>query len=213
MKYRIILLTIVFMCLSNSADAAILHQYTCADSLGYVGASPTCVGTDVFTYGGGAASVQDNNTYFVVNDSDTVYISYIGSGLSGTNLFQFNGTVGVSNYSLSDGAFSEDPYPVSGMGSAMIAFYMYSSTASTIEGVCIDGDGYSCSGGTPPTPPAYTPVFDMGTTTCTVINASTTVCTNERGTQTVDNPVQDLAIGYILFFMTFFGVVWFFRRK
>jgi len=70
-----------------------------------------------------------------------------------------------------------------------------------------------CSAVPPPSPPPITIAFDVGTTTCTTLDASTTQCVSIGGTRTVDNPTQDLFNGYMMMFITAGGIIWFFRRK
>lgn len=202
----------VALLIGNNTYAA-MHHYTCADALTPAGTATGCINTDEFVFVGGAASYTDNGIVFPIDDSKTYYVSYTATYTpgSGTDRVQFNGDGGNTNHTLSVGTFQEEAVAVGTInpnGKLIIRV----DDAGSVTNLCVDDDGYSCTGSPPPTP-SFTPVFDTGTTTCTVINASTTECVTTSGTRTVDNPVQDLFAGFILFFMSFGGVVWFFRKK
>jgi len=64
----------------------------------------------------------------------------------------------------------------------------------------------------PPPPPPIVISFNTSTTTCTS-DGTTTTCATIGGTQTVDNPTQDLYAGFILFYIVAGGLIWFFRKR
>jgi len=214
-KYPLYIIGVSFLVLASPTLAhATMHQYTCADGLGAAGAGPpSCVNPDVLTFpGGGPASLQDNVPRFAVPDGTTIYATYTETG-SGA-LIQM-GNSGNVNAALTTGTQTEEPHVMSGMGGTNTYVFFYNTGADALSGVCLDDDGFSCSGGPPPTPPAAldTQEFDTGTTTCTVINASTTECINESKPRSMDSPIQDLFYGFVIFFATTAGIVSLFRKK
>jgi len=188
MKYRIILLTIVFIMSSKSALAA--AQIT-GSGFGEAGTNQ-CFYDVSMDCGGFPSWISEDGTQHVVYSAgyyrvtDTLECPNAG----GNTIYYYNNT--------------NDPT----VGSWSVNAGSSPGGSFTTAGTC---------GAAPPTPPAQTGQitvnFDTATTTCVVIDASTTECYSVGGTRSVDNPTQDLFMGYILFFITGGGVIWFFRKK
>jgi len=201
---KLLFILAVFFIVPNVSQAAILHRYTCADGLTPAGASPTCVGTDVFTFGGGAASMNDSAPLFSTSDGSTVYITLSTTGGSSPYYaLIFAGSMGNSFYNIT-GNVSETAHTISGLGGsgAMTSFLIRDDNAGTIYDLCIDDDGTSCTSA--PIPESGNDygqnIFFVASTT-----ASTTL-------SIVDNPTQDLFNGLLLFFIVLWGTVWFFKH-
>jgi len=143
-------LSVLFFPLSTSATSWTLD---CADSYSTGGSAPSCTG-DTFTFGGSPSSVTDNITPNIPYPTGQVlYISYIAStNCSGTCYIGFyDGGAYVTNPIVA-GTFSEIEIDTAGITSNT-AFTFRHDSSGTISAICVDDDGYSCSGEPPEDPP------------------------------------------------------------
>lgn len=151
---------------------------------------------------------------------------YTATGSCASHTFNFSSPVSVSAatqywvvFTRDGGNNTNDYYSTCGaastIGGQVAATYDHSTWTSrtktrAITANVVEGGG---AGGGSGTPPIVVEGFGNATTTCVALTSTTTQCVSESSTQSVDNPVQDLYFGFILFFMVFGGMIWFFRKK
>jgi len=201
MKY--LYLTFLFLLIPLSSSAAVVLDPICGD------------GSETITVTGTTNPVDGGAGYYhwiAFYDSAGDFQGYEQLGVGHTDPWTF--TVNTL-----DGSFgTEDIYNVGYYDSLAGGSFPTTWTDFLISAGDLQDDllfelSSSCAGPpAPPSPPVQV-VFDVGTTTCTSLNSSTTECVTVAGTRTVDNPTLDLFLGYILFFIVMFGFISIFKKR
>jgi len=183
------------------ASAETTYHYVCGDfSSG--GGTISCT-DDVWTFGTTDAYKDDNSSKLPT--AGNWYLSFGYSG-SGTIHFDWLGTDHY-DYSYTGGQHStlvELP--------SNITIFELGNNGGTfigdISSLCLTDTPGACDPVPPPPPTglfgrgAFDEIFGLATTSA---SASTTL-------SIVDNPVQDLFEGFVLFLLTMFGIIWFFKK-
>jgi len=217
--YTIALILPLFI--ATHVDAA-NHKYVCADWSTLTNASCS---SDIVTVQSIPSGVAKTDGTFPLLDGTTYYVQY-DANISAGDEFWFcysNGTESVCPADTVTSSGTAVQFTAAANGTSGDEFLqIYSITGALpadFSNVCISDVSYAdasyACGGSPP-PPANPPIqiaFDVGTTTCTFINASTTECVSVGGTRTVDNPTQDLMNMFLLFFLSAGFIIFIFKKR
>ena len=123
------------------------HNYICADGLTPAGTAPGCTDTNVYNYVGGAASYNDASIVFPYTQNTTYYVTLTASAANGTNQrITFAGDVTNTNCNVTSTTMEEVPCAVGAIGTATGIIIRWDD-AGTMQNICIDDDGVSCTGG------------------------------------------------------------------
>jgi len=206
------LFAIMFVFGGQRVQAAIIHNYTCADWS--VQGSATCT-ADVVTFTTlNTQSMANNgsgNTMIDLSNSGVgsiVYVTATVSPSAGTLKFFCGGS--MSNCSLSSftsGLNSEKQMIVGSQGGGGFAYLILTndtgSAAGTVSSICVDDDGTSCTGGGG---------GGGGSASTSTINCVKAASSTDCLIQEVDNANIDYAIGIALFLFGVWFSIWMFRK-
>jgi len=183
------------------------YDYTLA-ATGYTGSDFGTADTNShFSVSSDCDGFLDPTGQLYKSDTSGLYLIFWNTSDNGWRVFStLNGTNNCSDATYSSGGmlYYNFPSPPTPLDTSTFTVFNGDSPGGFFTET-VDPDPI-------PTPPPTTS-FDEGTTTCTVLSASSTQCVTVKGTSTVDNPVQDLFYGYMMMFITAGGIIWFFRRK
>lgn len=216
MKKLLILILLVMVGAPQYASAS-YHLFTCTDGLTVAGgvscSSPNIY--DGFTAGAGYVGDKPTNVY-PLTSGGTYYLTVDYDG-SGRITFGNEGDVSTPSTEILGitGAVLEQSFTAS-TGTDNITFYFYGGTGAgghasnnftgELYRICLDDDGVSCT--PPPPPPPPSPIEDIfvGVATSSIYGTTTAFIA------IVEIPNLTLFLGILLFYLTFAGVVYFFRK-
>jgi len=189
-KFLIVVSLICWSFLPLVSFASTSHTFVCGELTNPDGASCSSGSWSKAS----AFSVYDVSGLIYPMSTGTYYATFTVANGSGNvfNLTCTNGTCGSTAYS--NGSYTDEPIVVSAATSGGIYFNGVSG-GYLVGDICITDTIGGCAGGGGGGTPS-TGDGELATTT-----------------QLVANPTQDLFNGFVLFNFSFWGIIWFFRKR